>query len=249
MTANSKVVQLFDAPVQRHDPVACDSCSLYSLCLPLGLNDSDLSQLDQIIDRKEHYQRNDILFRADTPFTSLFVVRSGTFKTTVTDSNGHEQITGFYFPGEFIGLDAIYTESYQATATAIETSTLCTLPFDRLQALGADIPQLQINILRRSSKELSNDKSLMILLSKNNADAKLATYLLSLSARFQERGFSASKFRLSMPRKDIANHLGLAVETISRLFARFQKEQLITVAGKSITLVDLPKLQALCDQA
>ncbi len=247
MATNHKVVQLFDAPAQRHDPVACDNCSLHSLCLPLGLSNHDLTQLDQIIDRKERYQRNEVLFRANTPFTTLFVVRSGTFKTTVTDSNGHEQITGFYFPGEFIGLDAIYTESYQATATSVETSTLCALPFDRLQNLGADIPQLQVNILRRSSKELSNDKSLMVLLSKNNADAKLATYLLSLSARFQERGFSATKFRLSMPRKDIANHLGLAVETMSRLFSRFQKEKLITVAGKSITLLDLPKLQTLCD--
>lgn len=247
MATNHKVVQLFDTPSQRHGPVACENCSLQSLCLPLGLNSHDLIQLDLIIDRKEHYQRNDILFRANTPFTSLFVVRSGTFKTTVSDSNGHEQITGFYFPGEFIGLDAIYTESYQTTATSIETSTLCALPFDRLQNLGTDIPQLQTNILLRSSKELANDKSLMVLLSKNNADAKLATYLLSLSARFQERGFSATKFRLSMPRKDLANHLGLAVETMSRLFSRFRKQKLISVAGKSITLLDLPKLQALCN--
>ena len=102
-------------------------------------------------------------------------------------------------------------------------------------------------MLRRSSKELASDKNLMILLSKNNADARLATFLLSLSARFQERGFSTTRFRLSMPRKDIANHLGLAVETISRLFARFQQQGLIDVAGKSITLVDLPNLQARCE--
>jgi CRP/FNR family transcriptional regulator len=247
LATNNPVIQLFDNPTQRKDPVACDSCSLYSLCLPLGLNNHDLQKLDQIIDREQRYQRNDRLFRADTPFTALFVVRSGTFKTTVAASNGREQITGFYFPGEFIGLDAIYTENYQSTATALETSTLCALPFTRLQTLGADIPQLQINMLRRSSKELASDKNLMILLSKNNADARLATFLLSLSARFQERGFSTTRFRLSMPRKDIANHLGLAVETISRLFARFQQQGLIDVAGKSITLVDLPNLQARCE--
>ena len=246
MTANT-VARLFDEPAQQKGPVACGNCSLYSLCLPLGLNNDDLDRLDEIIERKTRYQRHDILFQQGSHFTSLFVVRSGTFKTIVTDLNGREQITGFYFPGEFIGLDAIYAENYLSTATALETSTLCVLPFERLQELGTDIPQLQINMLRRSSKEMANDKSLMILLGKNNAEAKLATYLLSLSARFQERGFSATKFRLSMPRKDIANHLGLAVETISRLFSRFKARELISVSGKTLTLLNIPELQSLCN--
>lgn len=246
MTANT-AIQSFDVPTEQRDAVACRNCSLHHLCLPLGLNSNDLERLDQIIERKTPYQRNTVLFQQKTPFTSLFVVRSGSFKTTVANQNGHEKITGFYFPGEFIGLDAIYAGNYQSTAIALETSTLCALPFERLQALGVEIPLLQVNMLRRSSKEMANDKSLMILLSKNNADSRLATYLLSLSVRFQERGFSAEKFRLSMPRKDLANHLGLAVETISRLFARFQQQGLVNVNGKIITLTDIPSLQILCN--
>ena len=246
--ATNNIVQLFDKIVEQPTAVACDDCSLYSLCLPLGLNNQDLGRLDKIIDRNDSLPRGGVLFQAQMPFKSLYVVRSGSFKTTISTGNGHDQITGFYFPGEFIGLDAIYADAYQSTATALESSTLCALPFDRLTALGADIPPLQMHILRRSSKELANDKSLMLLLGKKSADAKLATYLLSLSARFQERGFSSTEFRLSMPRKDIANHLGLAVETISRLFTRFQKQNLITINNKHIKLLNLPQLKALCDK-
>ncbi len=161
-------------------------------------------------------------------------------------SNGRDQVTGFYFPGEFIGLDAIHHDQYQSTAKALESSSVCELPYDSLQDLGSQMPQLQLQLLTRLSKELSGDKSLMLLLGKKTSDEKLATYLLSLSRRFQERGFSASDFQLSMSRGDIANHLGLAVETVSRILSRFQEDGLISIAGKAISLRDMDKLNKLC---
>jgi CRP/FNR family transcriptional regulator len=120
------------------------------------------------------------------------------------------------------------------------------LPFDRLQDIGANMPQLQVQMMSRLSKELSGDKSLMFLLGKKTAEEKLATFLLAISKRFQDRGFSAKEFHLSMSRGDIANHLGLAVETVSRLFSRFQDEGLIQIENKSIQLIDIEKLNNLC---
>jgi CRP/FNR family transcriptional regulator len=120
------------------------------------------------------------------------------------------------------------------------------LPFNNLEEIGKEMPQLQIQMLTRLSKELAGDKNLMLLLGKKTADEKLATFLLSLSKRFQERGFSATDFQLSMSRSDIANHLGLAVETVSRLFSRFQEEGLIVIAGKSLSMIDRAKLEQLC---
>ena len=195
--------------------VACQDCSLYRFCLPLGLHSQDLELLDKIIKRSQTYKRGQSLFAEESEFTSLYVVRSGSFKTTISASNGREQVTGFYFPGEFIGLDAIHQKSYQSNAKALESSSVCELPFDNLQELGKEMPQLQVQLLTRLSKELAGDKGLMLLLGKKTADEKLATYLLSLSKRFSERGFSSTEFRLSMSRGDIANHLGLAVETVS----------------------------------
>ncbi|PCJ30033.1 MAG: Crp/Fnr family transcriptional regulator [Gammaproteobacteria bacterium] len=179
-------------------------------------------------------------------FKSLYIVRSGSFKTTISASNGREQVTGFYFPGEFIGLDAIHHQSYRSTAKSLESSTVCELPYKMLQEIGKEMPQLQIQLLTRLSKELSNDKSLMLLLGKKTSDEKLATYLLSLSKRFKDRGFSATDFQLSMSRGDIANHLGLAVETVSRILSRFQENGLITIAGKVISLKQVKNLEDLC---
>lgn len=248
MAQLTNVTPLFkDLAKAEHDHnIACRACSLYRLCLPLGLHSNDLAQLDKIIKRSQGYTRGQTLFSPDIPFRSIFVVRSGSFKTTVTAIDGREQVTGFYFPGEFIGLDAIYEQAYKSSAKALESSSVCELPFEKLQELGVTMPQLQVQMMSRLSKELSGDKSLMFLLGKKTADEKLATFLLSLSRRFQDRGFSATDFHLSMSRGDIANHLGLAVETISRLFSRFQDEGLIAIDNKAISLRDADRLQQLC---
>ena len=234
------------AKLEHDHRVACQECALYRLCLPLGLHSKDLAQLDKIIKRSQNHKRGETLFTTEHAFKSLYVVRSGSFKTTISASNGRDQVTGFYFPGEFIGLDALYQASYQSNAKALETSSVCELPFDALQALGEAMPQLQIQLLSRLSKELSGDKSLMLLLGKKTADEKLATFLLSFSKRFSDRGFSASEFHLTMSRGDIANHLGLAVETVSRVFSRLQEEGLITIIGKEIVLRDIDKIKDLC---
>ena len=247
MTQSNNVTPLFkDLAKIVHDHVACQDCSLYRVCLPLGLHSNELSKLDQIIKRSQSYKRGESLFSAESDFKSLYVVRSGSFKTTISASDGREQVTGFYFPGEFIGLDAIHHETYQSTAKSLESSSVCELPYDSLQEIGKEMPQLQIQLLTRLSKELSGDKSLMLLLGKKTSKEKLATYLLSLSKRFHDRGFSATDFQLSMSRADIANHLGLAVETVSRIFSSFQDEGLISIAGKEISLQDIDKLKALC---
>lgn len=232
--------------VELDHNIACQECSLYRLCLPLGLHSNDLAKLDTIIKRSQSYSRGQALFTRETPFKSIYVVRSGCFKTTVVATDGREQVTGFYFPGEFIGMDAIYEQSYQSSAKALESSSVCELPFERLQEFSSTIPQLQSQILNRLSRELSGDKNLMFLLGKKTAEEKLATFLLSMSRRFQERGFSAKDFQLSMSRGDIANHLGLAVETVSRLFTRFQEDGLISTQNKAISLQDIDKLKLLC---
>ncbi|MFT7414056.1 MAG: CRP/FNR family transcriptional regulator [Methylophagaceae bacterium] len=248
MAQMNSVTPLFKdmAKVEHDHRVACQECSLYRLCLPLGLHSKDLAQLDKIIKRSQSYKRSAALFTTEHTFKAIYVVRSGSFKTTISASNGRDQVTGFYFPGEFIGLDALYQASYQSNAKALETSSVCEIPFDTLQELGKDMPQLQIQLLSRLSKELSGDKNLMLLLGKKTADEKLATFLLSFSKRFSDRGFSATEFHLTMSRGDIANHLGLAVETVSRVFSRFQEEGLVTILGKEIMLQDIEKIKRLC---
>lgn len=231
-----KVVSLKDIKV------ACQQCSLNELCLPVGIGHDDLDRLDSIIDRKRPLLRGDHLFRIGDPFECLYAVRSGSLKTYATSADGQEQVMGFHLPGELVGLDAIAEGDYPLAAKALETTSICEIPFHDLQSLGTQLPGLQHELLRVMSKEIRNDEHNMVILGQKSAEERLAAFLIGISNRFMRRGFSASQFNLSMSRSDIGNYLGLALETVSRLFTRFQNEGLLRVDRKHIELIDRTKL-------
>ncbi|KZN13199.1 fumarate/nitrate reduction transcriptional regulator Fnr [Marinomonas sp. TW1] len=223
----------------------CQNCSLSALCLPIALADEDINRLDQIIERKKPLKKGEFLFRQGDHFDSLYAVRSGTLKTYNITSLGEEQITGFYCPSELLGLSGIDSSAYPVSAKALETTTVCEIPFSHLEELSTKIPSLKHQIFKIMSRKISDDQQMMVLLGKKNADEKVASFLLNLSNRFKRRGYSASSFRLSMSRGEIGNYLGLAVETVSRVITRFQKNELIHVDGKEIEIVNFEEMQKL----
>lgn len=223
--------------------VECRDCALFQLCLPVGVDQADLDLLDRIIKRRRPVKRGEYLYRAGDAFESIYAVKSGSFKTSYFTEEGREQVTGLYLPGELFGMDAINSGRYCCSAVALERSSVCEIPFDRLEELGAQIPSLMRQTVRIMSKEILRDKHTMQI-AKNSAPGRLAAFLLGLSERFRERGFAAQDFRLGMSRVDIGNYLGLADETVSRLFTRFQEEGLLAVERRHIRLLDLPRLQA-----
>ena len=225
--------------------VACRNCSLGMLCLPVGLVPEDVERLDGIVKRSRPLHRGDHLFRNGDRFRSLFVVKTGSVKTFTPGEDGGEQVLGIHLPGEIIGLDAIEREQHSCSAKVLETSAICEIPFARLEDLSSSIPSLQHQMYRLLSKEIGQDTEMLLLLGKKNAEERLATFLLSLSNRFKKRGLSATDFYLSMSRHEIGNYLGLAVETVSRLFTRFQEEKLLRVERKHIQLQDLKRLESL----
>jgi CRP/FNR family transcriptional regulator, anaerobic regulatory protein len=225
--------------------VACKDCSLFQLCLPIGVHEGDLELLDRIIKRRRPFRRGDHLFRVNDPFQAIYAVRSGSVKTYAPTEDGAEQVIGFHLPGELVGLDAINTEYHPCAAKALETTSVCEIPFDRLEELSDLVPSLQRQLLRVLSREILHDHELLMLVGKKAADERLAALLVSLSSRFKQRGFSPTEFHLSMSRNDIGNYLGLAVETVSRLFTRFQEEGLLQVQRKHVRLCDIGKLREL----
>ncbi|TWH64998.1 CRP/FNR family transcriptional regulator [Azomonas agilis] len=228
--------QPIKAQTQRQ--VHCKDCSLAPLCLPISLNMQDMDTLDEIVKRGRPLKKGEVLFRQGEPFDSVFAVRSGTLRTFSVTDNGEEQITGFHLPSELVGLSGMDTESYPVTAQALETTSVCEIPFDRLDELSMLLPQLRRQLMRIMSREIRDDQQMMLLLSKKTADERIASFLINLSARFSARGFSASQFRLSMSRNEIGNYLGLAVETVSRVFTRFQQNGIIEAEGKEIRVLD-----------
>lgn len=231
--------------VRKQPQANCKDCSLSGLCLPLSLNMQDMKALDDIVKRGRPLKKGETLFRQGDAFSSVFAIRSGALRTfSVTDS-GEEQITGFHLPSELVGLSGMDTETYPVSAQALETTSICEIPFDRLDELSVLLPQLRRQLMRIMSREIRDDQQMMMLLSKKTADERIATFLINLSARFSARGFSANQFRLPMSRNEIGNYLGLAVETVSRVFTRCQASGLLEAEGKEIRILDSIRLCAL----
>jgi len=223
--------------------VACSECSLRTLCLPLGLDKEGIEQLDMLIKRPKPLQRDQYLYRTGDHFRSIFVVRAGSVKTYTITQTGEQQITGFHLPGELIGLDGVGTDSHCCDAQALETTSICQFPFSQLEELSLSVPGLQRQLHRLMSKEFVSEQHLLLQLGKMNAEQRLASFLVNLSVRSAQRGFSATEFNLSMTRTNIGNYLGLAVETVSRQFTQFQEKGLITAVRRYIHILDLLELK------
>jgi CRP/FNR family transcriptional regulator len=223
--------------------IHCQNCTFSHLCLPVSLNKDELESLDEIIERKRPLHKHDKLINAGDKFHSLYAVRSGSFKSYISDRNGVEQVTGFHFPGDIIGFDALKDEVHQSYSQALETAMVCELPYETLDRVSNLFPKLRQQIMRFMSSEIKHDHDLIMLLSKRSAEERLLHFIQHLSQRFDERGYSAKQFNLTMTRNEIGNYLGLTVETISRLLTRFQKENLIKVDGKLITIVNFDGLK------
>lgn len=228
-----------------HLRVSCKECNLRELCFPHGMNDEELNNMDMVVEQPKPLHKSDFLYRDGDSAISIYAVRSGCVKTMTESANGDEQIVGFHLPGELLGLDGFAEGSHTCNAVALETSSVCELPLNQLDALCHKLPGLQKQLRRIMGKEVSNDHKLLLLLGKMTAEERLASFLLSLSSRMEERHWKEAEFNLTMPRQDIANYLGMAVETVSRLFASFQSEKIIEVDRRHITILDLQRLKTI----
>lgn len=227
---------------------ACRDCNLQQLCLPVSLSTADVDQLDDIVQRRRPLSRGDHLYRSGDGFGAIYAVRAGALKTYTLTKEGEEQVVGFHLPGEIVGFDAINRGHHPCSAMSLETTSVCEIPFNSLETLAAEIPGLQHQLLRVMSKEIFQDHEMLHALAKRTAEERLAIVLLSLSDRHARRGLSASRFRLPMSRSDLSNYLGLAPETMSRLFKRFQEKSWIESTGKEVHLTDVDALLALAEQ-
>lgn len=223
----------------------CADCSMRELCLPLGLAPSDVDALDSIVRKRVKVRKGEPLFRHGAPFTALFAVRVGSFKTTVVTDDGREQIAGYHLPGDILGLDGVGSEQHASEVTALEHSEVCTIPFAQLEDIAHQVPALQHNLHRILGREINADHRLLLLLGSMRAEERLAAFLLSLSERYARLGYSPTDFVLRMTREEIGHYLGLKLETVSRLFSRFAAEGLIKVRGRNVQIVDMVMLKQL----
>lgn len=228
-----------------HCQTSCQTCGMRELCLPAGLSQDEMTQLDSIVHHKRHLRRGDYLYRAGSTLHSLFAVRSGFLKNSILHDDGREQVAGFHMAGDLLGMDGIGSARQTSDAVALEDSEMCEIPFAEFERLSRELPVLQRHFYRIMSREIMHDRGVMLLLGSMHAEERLASFLLNLSRRFIARGYSSTQFILRMTRAEIGSYLGLQLETVSRTFSHFQDEGLITVRNKNIEIKDLARLRRL----
>lgn len=224
--------------------IACSSCNLRELCLPVDLDGAEMQRLDALTSLKRAFRRGEYLYRSGEPFRALYAIRTGFFKTQVLHEDGREQVTGFQMPGEIIGLDAICSDAHTCDAVALEDSEICEIPFAQLEALSRELPSLQRHLHKIMSREIVRDHGIMVLLGSMRAEERLAAFLLNLSQRFSARGYSPNAFLLRMTRQEIGSYLGLKLETVSRTLSNFQEYGLLNVKVREVEIMDMLRLRS-----
>jgi CRP/FNR family transcriptional regulator len=224
--------------------IACSSCNLRELCLPVDLDGEEMQRLDALTSLKLNFRRGEYLYRSGEPFRALYAIRTGFFKTQVLHEDGREQVTGFQMPGEIIGLDAICSDAHSCDAVALEDSEICEIPFARLEELSRELPSLQRHLHKIMSREIVRDHGIMMLLGSMRAEERLAAFILNLSQRFSARGYSPNAFHLRMTRQEIGSYLGLKLETVSRTLSSFQEYGVLNVKVREVEIMDMLRLRS-----
>jgi len=218
------------------------------LCFPFAVGVPDIFRFDGLAVYRRRLACDDFLFRRDQPFAMVYAVRFGHLKSSRPDHRGQPHITAFHLSGDLLGLDGICTRRHASTMCALEDCEVWELPYGRLlEAMHHSAPLMQ-RFHCALSHEIVREQAVLLYANMNGAE-RLASLLLDLSSRYAERGYSGRRFRLRMSRADIANYLGLTIETISRLFGRFRNMELIALHKREIELLDYEGLQKLLTTA
>jgi CRP/FNR family transcriptional regulator, anaerobic regulatory protein len=220
----------------------CSTCAFSNACMAEGLDKSALRDLHMLVEHIGPLAAGTHLFRTGERFGAIAAVRSGMVKTCRVDREGREQVLGFHLPGEIVGLSAIDGERYPCDAIALDEVQLCHFSFPKIALLATRLPGLQQQLFRLMSRGIGHAERLS---GDHSADERIAAFLVDLSRRLHARGFSSSRFELTMPRTDIANYLRLAPETVSRVLRRFQDEGLVRVLRRQIELANPTRLETL----
>ncbi len=228
-----------------HRNSACQSCPSARVCPWLPLDQADRDALERLMRRPSVLRKGKELFRVGQPLRGLYIVRSGCVKAWNVTEAGEEYVLRFYMAGEVVGLGAIAEGCYDCNATALDTSSLCELPFREFQRAAELRPALNQVLLRLMSREILQEERLSLLKGTKSASARIAGFLCHLADGFDQRGFSSQEFNLAMGRREIAEFLGLALETVCRTLTQFGQQGMIEVAGRHIVLHDRKRLDAL----
>lgn len=227
----------------QHDARSCVHCRIGHLCLGASCTRSQLLHVDQRIKHQLIASRNATVVAQNSPFTDCYVVKAGAVKTVFLNKRGDEKIMGFHLPGEAFGLEGILEGRNACSAIALERSTLCKINYKNFHELAKDRPSLQEWLLKRVLQELHSAEVLNRWLSYTSPEERVVSFLMDLSERQKLLYGHSGELHLPMSRRDIANYLGLALETVSRVLHRLKRTGELSVRNRHIRLLQFDSLR------
>ena len=219
--------------------VACGSCSMNPLCHSRASRNGSPSPV------AFHWrlERGGKLYNLGSPRNSVYALRAGFLKVVVPDARGCH-IVRFLLPGDVAALDAFAGGVHVTEAIALEDCEVCVIPAERIDLLAAcnsSVGKLELALLAAGLADADCHGAAVARLS---ASQRVARFLLDLSRRWGERGFSATRFRLPMGRREIGDHLGLTMETVSRVLSDFRERGIIALPRNEIEIHAADALRA-----
>lgn len=225
----------------------CTTCRNGHLCLSRGLNEREAGLVEEVAHRKIRVNKGESLFSAGESLEELFAVKYGTFKLTLGAADGREVIAAFYLAGDVFGTDGFESDIRTSTATALEDSEVCVVSWKQLAKLAQEEPAIQQLVAQIFSARIGRKQRLMLTMGSLRSDERVATFLLDLSRRLQERGLSSRHIVLRMSREEIAEHLAMQLETVSRIFSALAREGILRVHHREIEILDLHALETVAN--
>lgn len=225
----------------------CGRCDLGTLAFCDGLAPRATASIRRI-QCTAHFDAHDTLFREGDEGVAVYSVLAGAVKVYKLMPDGRRQITGFFFRGDMFGfcLDG----SYAYTAEAVTPVEVCRLPMQRLSELAETAPDVLNRVVLRMTSKLAQFHNHVLLLGRKTARERVATFVLTLSERARRRGEAPSPVHLPMGRADIADHVGLTVETVSRTMTAFRREGLVDLPNATQVAIRRPEaLRAIAEGA
>lgn len=242
----AKFSQLPDAVPVGSDRIAtCAACPVRHLAVCSALDGEEMNRLNALLTSVE-LSRGDPLIDEGEPADHVFNLTAGTLKLYRLLSDGRRQITGFLFPGDFLGLaDRL---DYTCSAEAVTEVTLCRFPRKNLEKLFKEIPHMEGRLLGMARTELAESQDHMLLLGRKSAKERIASFLMMLSDRAVRRGLGANPVSVPMSRNDIGDFLGLTTETVSRTITSLKRAGIIaTDTDRKISITDMQTLADLAE--
>ena len=221
----------------------CEHCEIEHLCISVGINDKNAHQLNQIVKQGDSFETGQVIYKRGDKFKSLYVIQKGIAKSETSNIDGRQQVTGFYFPGDLIGIDSISKDELPCDLIAIEKTWLCEIPFNKLEKLCSADPGLQHELFMRMGQKIYHDEYCYLAVRNEAAEKRILGFITELFYKLEESKYiSGNCLQLPMTKVDISSYLGIQPETFSRSMKRLQEKEYLISTPKHIEIMDFDRI-------